>query len=554
MLKYLPNEYWERLTGTPVKPIDNQARRIIDQRLSAFNLETLEDNSDIVALPLPDDFGTISEELSKAYKAYDQQWDAMMSLVNSKPPQQPSSFNCPKGWSYWSGASWVPTSEPSSKTFVADAETTKMPNGQWHPTCMVLMSAHGWMVWKTPDVTSVTVVPMGTRNTVLGYNVSYDRSFMSSEYLLAESGNTFIDLMSMWIVSNGMSNQQRIVERMHKGDPSTTEDVFDMGKPVWMDKTTTNGLATVYGYYTGKELSKGVRDGIIANGSEWSMDNISDVIKYCLKDVASTHELSSYVIPAYELARPSKVNRYGSLALGSCWLPLSAERFPGFYDRVEQKYQDIKLRLNTALMDACISYLQDVTEGKLVADETALDWTAAKTGKNKGLPKWYRDLLPKFKAGGLTLTMRFAPVVLQMTYNKLPLFWNNGWETEEGAVVHPTNRGARVTNMFLKDLANLFDNGYISVPDSFKPLVSERVSVINWVSSRERVLGIHTESPEGIPVSIPMMAVNGTITGRATDSIWQVLANPKATRIGTELKSKVAPFPGYSLVGADVDS
>jgi DNA polymerase gamma 1 len=53
---------------------------------------------------------------------------------------------------------------------------------------------------------------------------------------------------------------------------------------------------------------------------------------------------------------------------------------------------------------------------------------------------------------------------------------------------------------------------------------------------------------------VPQVSPWGTVTGRCADSLTQVWANPKATRVGTELKSLVEVPPGWSMVGFDVDS
>ncbi|KNZ55939.1 hypothetical protein VP01_253g9 [Puccinia sorghi] len=53
---------------------------------------------------------------------------------------------------------------------------------------------------------------------------------------------------------------------------------------------------------------------------------------------------------------------------------------------------------------------------------------------------------------------------------------------------------------------------------------------------------------------LPQVTVMGTITRRATEKTWLAAANAKKSKIGSELKSMVRAPPGYSIVGADVDS
>lgn len=576
-LKYLPDPYIKKLLGRDPSLVSLSDIRSIEDRLTPFGLETLTDSNEVVSLPIPDGFGSVREELEKAYATYSNGWEKLEALVATDAPSFPTSWNVPLGWSYWTGKQWQPIAKaPSSRTFVLDAETVEVSPGIWHPTCMVAMSAQGWLVWRADleKIADVSVVPFSTGNNILGYNISYDRSYIDVEYRYQDSGNKFYDLMSMWIVTNGMSNQQRTVFAKFGKDSDDNsdddDDYIDFNKPVWLQKTGTNGLASAYKFYTEKELDKGVRDGIVEGGLSWVVDNMPEVIRYCALDVLATHELAKYLFPAYKLHRPSPVNRYGSVALGSCWVPLSAERFPSFYQNVETVYQANKVELNDLLLEACSDYL-DRYENDIPDQALTLDWTPAKTGKNKGLPQWYRDVLSTYRSykkhldqhgsaekGGLSLSQRYAPIILEMRWDGELLKWKDtakGWYTDKhGMIPHPTKRGQPVGNMFLKDFSSLYDTEFISVPEYVKTLVEKRVSAINWVSSRKRIASIRTESPDGFPVTIPQMVVNGTITGRATDPIWLVAANPKANRMGTELKSMVAPYPGYALVGADVNS
>lgn len=548
MLKNLPDDYYRKLFREEPKD-SSKYQAEIASRLEPFGLEDAQDNNEVVELPLPSTFGSLNREIADAAEPYHKSWDSVHSLAVAQAPSLPTNFNCPIGWSYWHGGEWHKMDKPpSGKTMVLDIETVKVRSFTWHPTCCVCMSERGWIVWRADfnRIMDISTIPFTANNDILGYNVSYDRAYLDLEYHLEESANYFHDLMSMWIVTNGMTNQQR----QAYGAFDDEEGIEDFSKPQWAQKTTTNGLAATYEFYTGKPLDKGTRDDIVDLGFFWVEGNMPKVIEYCAFDVLATHELASYLFPAYAAHRPSDINRYGAIALGSCWLPLSPERFPGYYDRCEQQLEEAEAEISDLLIRRATDYLHNVAR-ETQAD--SLDWELAKTGKNKGLPKWYRDLLPKAAKKALTLSMRFAPIVLQMTWDGKRLYWEDGWRTEDDFIPHPTNRGALVLNMFLKDFGDLYESEFISVPEQVKPLVAKKTSTINWVSLRKRVQGIKTESPEGYPVVLPMMNVNGTVTGRATDKIWQVCPNPKKNRIGTELKSMIQPIPGYAIVGADID-
>lgn len=555
MLNNLPDSYLKHLVNREPREVTPSIASTIKARLEPFSLDGLVDKSESANLPIPAGFGSVNEELELCYQTYDDSWEAMASLVNAEHPEIPKTFNTPVGWSVYQGGKWHRIKKlPEGRAFVLDFETVEVSEGIWHPICAVAMSAAGWLVWRSgfTDIFITSTVPFTGGHNILGYNVSYDRSYLDIEYLQKPSGNTFYDLMSMWIVTNGMSNQQRTV--FAKCENSSTEDSgYDLSAPAWVKRTGTNGLASAYKFYTGKTLDKGVVDGIVNGGLLWVQQNMTDVIRYCMHDVLATHELGSYLFHAYAAARPSKINRYGSLDLGSCWVPLDRSRYPGYQSRNEALYQKEKSQLNGQLLQACTDYLENHTE-----EPESLDWTLAKTGKNRGLPQWYRDVLAAHAKGKLSLTQRFAPVVLGMTWRSEPLVWDKnayGWATKKhGLVPHPTDRGQPVKSMFLKDFSELHENGTISAPDYVSDLVKSRVSLINWVSFRKRAAAMRTSAPEGFPVHIPVLVPNGTITGRAKDSLIHVASNPKKTRVGTEFKSLIAPPEGYVFIGADVDS
>lgn len=53
---------------------------------------------------------------------------------------------------------------------------------------------------------------------------------------------------------------------------------------------------------------------------------------------------------------------------------------------------------------------------------------------------------------------------------------------------------------------------------------------------------------------LPQVITMGTVTRRAVEATWLTASNAKKNRVGSELKAMVRAPPGYSIVGADVDS
>lgn len=55
-------------------------------------------------------------------------------------------------------------------------------------------------------------------------------------------------------------------------------------------------------------------------------------------------------------------------------------------------------------------------------------------------------------------------------------------------------------------------------------------------------------------VILPQVVVSGTLTRRAVESTWMTASNADDEKVGSELRSMIQAPPGYSIVGADVDS
>ncbi|WVR04955.1 hypothetical protein IAU60_001967 [Kwoniella sp. DSM 27419] len=76
-----------------------------------------------------------------------------------------------------------------------------------------------------------------------------------------------------------------------------------------------------------------------------------------------------------------------------------------------------------------------------------------------------------------------------------------------------------------------------------------------WISSRERIMDqmVVYQSPSSGMI-LPQVITMGTVTRRAVEATWLTASNAKKNRVGSELKAMVRAPPGYSIVGADVDS
>lgn len=124
-----------------------------------------------------------------------------------------------------------------------------------------------------------------------------------------------------------------------------------------------------------------------------------------------------------------------------------------------------------------------------------------------------------------------------------------------------------VGNPLARDFVNKFSENALSA-DSFR---AKKILEINrmlsyWRNNRERIenqfvcwLKSSDVPPELIDAGdigaiLPNVIVCGTLTRRAVEPTWMTASNATTERIGSELRSMVQAPPGYSLVGADVDS
>ncbi|KAF4792952.1 DNA polymerase subunit gamma-1 [Turdus rufiventris] len=95
---------------------------------------------------------------------------------------------------------------------------------------------------------------------------------------------------------------------------------------------------------------------------------------------------------------------------------------------------------------------------------------------------------------------------------------------------------------------------------SFWRNAHKRISsqMVVWLKKGElpRVVTKHPDYNEedDYGAILPQVVTAGTVTRRAVEPTWLTASNARADRVGSELKAMVQVPPGYSLVGADVDS
>lgn len=226
--------------------------------------------------------------------------------------------------------------------------------------------------------------------------------------------------------------------------------------------------------------------------------------------------------------------------------------------------------------------------------------------KKPGMPRWYKDLFPTSNGNiNLTVRTRIAPLLLKLAWNGYPLIWSEkfGWsfkvpkdqakQFEHQPVVlcdmseeknlalrddsqhayfklpHKDGPQARCISPLAKGYMQYFERGTLSSKFALaKEALDMNSSCSYWISARDRIMSQmvvyedevqksqpkRNESGKRLGFILPQLIPMGTITRRAVENTWLTASNAKENRVGSELKAMIRAPPGYSFVGADVDS
>lgn len=271
--------------------------------------------------------------------------------------------------------------------------------------------------------------------------------------------------------------------------------------------------------------------------------------------------------------------------------------------------------LNAVLMSSCDSDSIVRELALMIRDQghrdqpglTQLDWTPVPyhdpAAQAPWWPKWYWDLYDaQAQDVEVTIRTKIAPILLKIAWDGAPIFRSreHGWvyrrthahpgdatpltfshaadtALSQGIfykLPHVNGDGSNVGNPFSKGFLPYFENGRLrSLHPSEQSAEAARAALeMNaqcsyWISARDRIekqmvvwdgeadtcMGFDdTQMRRGM--ILPQVITMGTVTRRAIEKTWLTASNAKKNRIGSELKSMVKASPGWSIVGADVDS
>ncbi|WRT66866.1 uncharacterized protein IL334_003829 [Kwoniella shivajii] len=228
-------------------------------------------------------------------------------------------------------------------------------------------------------------------------------------------------------------------------------------------------------------------------------------------------------------------------------------------------------------------------------------------------PKWYWDLTgppSRIPPGELDLTFKktVAPLLLRLQWQGYPLIHSrvHRWlyrvpistvESESADVYqsrggrvkfdmkgpdsifyedqehyyfrlpHKDGEGKNVGNPLSKNFVKSIESGELASAaaesgDDVAAKAATDATNMNalcsyWISSRERIMDqmvVYRDQERKSGMILPQVITMGTVTRRAVEGTWLTASNAKKNRVGSELKAMVRAPPGYSIVGADVDS
>ena len=333
-------------------------------------------------LPFPPMIGSSIEEHFEAMASefVDEYSQAAEKLAKAELPAVPGydDFVFQPGWTRYTkqGNNWVTerVPHPLENAFTYDTETFVV-NGAFPVigTCLSAEAAYVWLAAEMCDPllpqekwTQYDLIPLGTKNFVVGHNISYDRVRARDGYTLSESEpeNFYFDTLSAHIAVSGLASGQRwlYVLAGKDADELTEEEKKKLRfRPRWADEGSTNALVNVYNFhvaavreYFGEEVhrmqdaDKEIRDVFVKATEIHQLAQRRDLLDYAMKDAFYTTELFQALWPKYLDATPSKVGLAGHFFLNGSRIPVSTD-WTKWIAQVEKVFEDH----NREMSDIC---------------------------------------------------------------------------------------------------------------------------------------------------------------------------------------------------------
>ncbi|KAL2800498.1 DNA polymerase family A-domain-containing protein [Aspergillus keveii] len=388
--------------------------------------------------------------------------------------------NIPRKWvrrSGWTKYNADGTSEaveaPNEPTITFDTEVMYKEHPFAVMACAVSPTA--WYAWISPwllgeSTNEIQLVPLGDptqSRIIVGHNIGYDRARVFEEYDLKQTGNFFLDTMSLHVAVNGMCSQQRPTWMRHKKNRDLRDKIASDNNSVelaamienkmlreeeeelWVGRSSVNSLRDVAKFHCDVTIDKSQRDYFGELDRSQILAKLDELLDYCAADVAITHRVYKKVFPNFLEVCPHPVS-FGALRhLSSVILPVN-HTWKEYLDSAESTYHkrldDVQRRL-VELCDEALTFKDDPEKYTNDPWLRQLDWSGQEVkmvkGKKKGdpprpaarqkkpgMPQWYKDLFTSNTADiNLTVRTRISPILLKLSWDGHPLIWSDkhGW-------------------------------------------------------------------------------------------------------------------------------
>jgi DNA polymerase gamma 1 len=386
---------------------------------------------------------------------------------------------------------------------------------------------------------------------------------------------------------------------------------------LWIGHSSVNSLRDVAQFHCGVTIDKARREYFGELDKAGVVERLDELLDYCAADVSITHMVYRKVFPHFLETCPHPVSFAALRHLSAEILPVDRS-WDAYIANAEATYHQLSNDVTQRLVSLAEKLLDDKEKPDVYENDpwlSQLDWSGQEIrmvkGKRKndpprpaarqklpGMPQWYKDLFPRAGAPmALTVRTRIAPLLLRLSWDGRPLFWSDkyGWTyrvplaqvekyrasgatecdmmEEENQklrddydhiyfkVPHKDGPTARCASPLAKSYLQYFEKGTLSSEYSYaKEALEMNASCSYWMSARDRIMsqmvvyGSEKSLTKNHGFILPQLIPMGTITRRAVENTWLTASNAKKNRVGSELKSMVKAPPGYTFVGADVDS
>lgn len=334
-------------------------------------------------------------------------------LAASQLPPVPRKWSFSPGWTKYSENGDVVEVEcPQDVGLVFDVEVC-VKEGHF-PTLATAASEDAWYSWCSSQLTREQfkwrekvrlsdLIPLekhipsrSVPRIIVGHNVGFDRSFVKEQYFIQGSRLRFLDTLSLHVCVSGLTGLQRALSIASKSPKAAK----NQGPPpeMWLDISSLNNLADVYGLYSGgKSLKKESREIFVTGTLSDIAANFQELMAYCANDVLATHEVLGKLLPLYFERFPHPISFAGMLEMATAYLPVN-QNWERYLRDADAVYEDMQQELKQTLSRIANATCRLLNNDAYKKDPWLwdLDWSVQNMRVKKSLPK----LNPKHATAG----------------------------------------------------------------------------------------------------------------------------------------------------------